>query len=76
MISKDGSTAIRIDEEIKKNYLWIETKNFYKDLIIIRRSLQENSGVSQVIWDFVGVHRKNLQSIRRRITVNFSTYVR
>ena len=49
MISKDGSTAIRIDEEIKKNYLWIETKNFYKDLIIIRRSLQENSGVPQVI---------------------------
>ena len=76
MISKDGSTAIRIDEEIKKNYLWIETKNFYKDFIIIRRSLQENSGVPQVIWDFVGVHRKSLQSIRQRITVNFSTYVR
>ena len=49
MISKDGSTAIQIDEEIKKNYLWIETKNFYKDFIIIRRSLQENRGVPQVI---------------------------
>lgn len=76
MISKDGSTAIRIDEETKKNYLWIQTKNFYKDFIIIRRSLQENSGVPQVIRDFVGVHRKSLQSIRQRITVNFSTYVR
>ena len=61
LISKDGSPAVRIDEEIKTSKFLMETKNEKRCIelfIIMRRTLQEYSGVLHMIRDFVGVHKK------------------
>ena len=45
----------------------MEAKNYWKFIerfITIRRTLQENSAVPYAIRDFVGAHRKYLQSVK------------
>ena len=63
----------------------METENFLKDLLNlllctllcnISCTLQENSGIRYVIRDFVGIHKKGLQSVCKCTTVNVSTCVK
>ena len=70
---------VLIEEEVKTSKVMMEAKNlkiFSEPFVIIRCTQQENSGVSHKIRNFVGVHRKGLQSVCQHTAVNFSTYFR
>ena len=64
LVSKDGSPAVRIDEEIKTSTFMNGNekllKRFIELFIIIRLTLLENNDVHHVITYFVGIHRKGL----------------
>ena len=64
LVSKDGSPAVRIDEEIKTSKFMNGNekllKRFIELFIIVRLTLLENNDVHHVITYFVGIHRKGL----------------